>query len=84
MCKAFIGKTVWNFDTTSGLIDAIRHRPTLRRLCGWETLGEVPSEATFSRAFDAFARETAKAERLSREINAEIEALILGKKKIGA
>jgi hypothetical protein len=23
------------------LIDAIRHRPALRRLCGWETLGEV-------------------------------------------
>ena len=33
---------------------------------------------------DEIARETAKAERLSREINAEIEALILGKKKIGA
>ena len=45
------------FATTRDLIGAIRHRPTLRRLCGWETLGEVPSEATFSRAFDAFARD---------------------------
>jgi hypothetical protein len=26
-------------------------------LCGWESLGEAPSEATFSRAFDAFARD---------------------------
>jgi len=29
----------------------------LRRLCGWETLGKVPSESTFSRAFDQFARD---------------------------
>ena len=36
---------------------AIRYPPALRRLCGWETLGQVPSEATFSRAFDAFARD---------------------------
>ena len=39
------------------LIDAVRHRPTLRRLCGWETIGEIPCEATFSRAFAAFAQE---------------------------
>jgi hypothetical protein len=57
LCKAYIAKAVWDFATTRDLIDAIRHRPVLRRLCGWETLGEVPSEATFSRAFDAFARD---------------------------
>jgi len=27
----------------------------LRRLCGWQRAGEVPSESTFSRAFAAFA-----------------------------
>lgn len=52
LCKAFIAKAVWDSATTRDLIDAVRHRPALRRLCGWETLGEVPSEATFSRAFD--------------------------------
>jgi hypothetical protein len=57
LCKAYIAKAVWDFATTRDLIEAIRHRPALRRLCGWETLGEVPSEATFSRAFDAFARD---------------------------
>jgi len=56
LCKAFIAKAVWDFPTTRGLIDALRHRPTLRRLCGWETLGEIPCEATFSRAFAAFAK----------------------------
>ena len=55
--KAYIAKAVWDFATTRDLIDAIRHRPALRRLCGWETLGEVPSAATFSRAFDTFARD---------------------------
>jgi len=57
LCKAYIAKAVWDFPTTRDLIDALRHRPTLRRLCGWETLGEVPSEATFSRAFAAFAQD---------------------------
>lgn len=57
LCQAFIAKAVWNFSTTRDLIDAIRHRPTLRRLCGWETLCAVPSEATFSRAFAAFAQD---------------------------
>ena len=56
LCKAFIAKAVWDFSTTRALIDAVRHRPVLRRLCGWETLGEVPSEATFSRAFAGFAQ----------------------------
>jgi len=58
LCKAFIAKAVWDFATTRDLIDAIRHRPTLRRLCGWESLGDVPSEATFSRAFDVFSRDS--------------------------
>ena len=57
LCKAFIAKAVWDFPTTRDLIDAVRYRPTLRCLCGWETLKEVPSESTFSRAFAAFAEE---------------------------
>ena len=56
-CKAFIAKAVWDFPTTRDLIDAVRHRSTLRRLCGWETLKEVPSESTFSRVFAAFAED---------------------------
>ena len=56
LCKAFIAKAVWDFPTTRALIDAARHRPLLRRLCGWETLGEIPGESTFSRAFAGFAK----------------------------
>ena len=47
---------VW-LPTTRDLIDAVRHRPTSRRLCGWETFGEIASESTFSRVFAAFAQD---------------------------
>ena len=52
---AFIAKAVWNFPTTRALLDRLQHDPTLRRLCGWERRREIPSEATFSRAFAEFA-----------------------------
>ena len=55
LLKAFIAKAVHNFSTTRALIDYLANCPTLRRLCGWETLGELPSESTFSRAFAEFA-----------------------------
>ncbi len=55
--KAFIAKAVWNFPTTRIMLDAVCHNPTLRRLCGWETLGDIPSESTFSRAFADFSRD---------------------------
>lgn len=57
ICKAFIAKAVWDFPTTRDLIDAVKYRPTLRRLCGWETAGSIPSESTFSRAFAGFAKD---------------------------
>ncbi len=46
---------VFNMDTTRALVERLRSDPTLRRLCGWHRLGDVPSEATFSRAFREFS-----------------------------
>jgi hypothetical protein len=57
LAHAFIAKHVYQFPTTGALLDALRTRPTLRRLCGWETAGQIPSEATFSRAFAQFAND---------------------------
>jgi len=54
--KAFISKAVYNFETTAILIEYIRSSKNLRRLCGWENRFEVPSEATFSRAFSEFSQ----------------------------
>src|SRR5471030_1083150 len=55
LARAFVAKAVFNFPTTSLLIEMLSADKTLRRLCGWQRAGEVPSEATFSRAFAEFA-----------------------------
>ena len=57
LLHAFVAKAVYQFATTEALVDALRARPTLRRLCGWESVGELPSLSTFSRAFAEFARD---------------------------
>jgi hypothetical protein len=54
--KAFVAKAVYNFPTTKILIASLHDSTNLRRLCGWESKGEIPSESTFSRAFDEFSR----------------------------
>jgi transposase len=55
IAKAFIAKAVYGMPTTEGLIAYLNASPTLRRLCGWESVGDVPSEPTFSRVFKVFA-----------------------------
>jgi hypothetical protein len=55
LARAFVAKAVFNFPTTRLLVEMLSVDKTLRRLCGWQRAGEVPSEATFSRAFAEFA-----------------------------
>lgn len=55
MAKAFIAKAVWNIPTTRGLIDRINASPSLRRLCEWDRVCDIPHESAFSRAFELFA-----------------------------
>ena len=55
LARAFLAKMVFDISTTTALVERLRSDPTLRRLCGWEWLHDVPSEATFSRAFKEFA-----------------------------
>jgi hypothetical protein len=47
LLKAFIAKPIFKFTQTVTLIDAVNSSPVLRRLCGWESRSEVPSESTF-------------------------------------
>ena len=54
--EAFVAKAVYNFPTTKMLIAYLHDSTNLRRLCGWESKGEIPSESTFSRAFEEFSR----------------------------
>ena len=52
IARAFIAKSVYNFQTTRELIDRLQNDRTLRILCGWRYKNDIPSESTFSRAFD--------------------------------
>ena len=56
IASAFVAKVVYGFATTRQLLEALQRDDHLRRLCGWTSAQQVPHEATFSRAFDEFAR----------------------------
>jgi transposase len=51
IARAFIAKSVYNFQTTRDLIDRLHVDRTLRILCGWRYAIDVPSESKFSRVF---------------------------------
>jgi hypothetical protein len=55
MAKAFVAKSVYKIETTDLLIVQLKGCKNIRRLCGWELPGQVPSSPTFSRAFNEFA-----------------------------
>ena len=56
IARAFITKAVYDLSTTKFLIEMLHQQESLRRLCGFERLKDIPSEATFSRAFAQFAK----------------------------
>ena len=56
LARAFVAEAVFNFPTTIMLIEMLGADKKLRQLCGWQRLGQLPSEATFSRAFAGFAK----------------------------
>jgi len=55
LARAFVAKAVYNISTNSHLRDRLLCDKVLRRICGFESRGEVPSESTFSRAFTEFS-----------------------------
>jgi hypothetical protein len=63
-----VAKAVYNLETTRQLLERLSSDVSLRRICGWERLGGVPSEATFSRAFAEFA---------SSELPARVHAALI-------
>ncbi len=56
IARSFVAKAVYNMGTTRQLLERLASDSTLRRLCGWERQHELPSEATFSRAFAEFSQ----------------------------
>lgn len=56
IARSFVAKAIYNMGTTRQLIERLESDATFRRLCGWERRSELPSEATFSRAFAEFSK----------------------------
>ena len=78
LARAFLAKAVWDLPTTRHLIDRLGADPALRRLCCWSRLGDIPSEATFSRAFAEFS-----ASRLAQRMHEALVVDVLGGALIG-
>jgi IS5 family transposase len=55
IARAFVAKAYYGLTTTEQLIEMLRLEPSLRRICGFEQVRDIPSSATFSRAFAEFA-----------------------------
>ena len=79
LARAFVAKAVLGVPTTSALIERLDVDKSLRRILGWERRSQVPSEATFSRAFAEFARG-----ELPDKIHAALIERTLGGRIIGA
>jgi hypothetical protein len=56
LARAFVAKAFYNGPTSASFLDRLGADQSLRRICGWEMRNQIPSESTFSRAFDEFAR----------------------------
>ena len=56
IARAFVAKAVYNYPFTRSILEILKTTPTLRRLCGFERVSDIPSESTFSRAFAEFAK----------------------------
>lgn len=78
LANAFVAKTVLNLPTTVALIDRLTMDRSLRRICGFPTCKKLPSESTFSRAFEEFAES-----RLAERIHEALVKEHLGDELIG-
>jgi transposase len=76
IARSFVAKMIYNMDSTRALLERLDTDKNLRRICGWESKGLIPSESTFSRAFAEFSdnglpsqvHDSLIKETLSREI----------------
>ena len=76
IARAFVAKTVVNDPTTAAFVQRLRADRNLCRICGWDGPGQVPSAATFSRAFAQFAQaqlgDVVHAAQVERHLRSEL------------
>jgi len=77
-------QAVFNIPTTSDLILRLKADRTLRALCGYDGIGEVPSESTFSRAFADFARDELPQRLHAAMIECTVQDKLFGHNSIDA
>jgi hypothetical protein len=75
---AFLAKAVLDLKTTRALMDRLKADSKLRRLCGFDLRHALPSESTFSRAFEEFATS-----ELMQRVHASMIKATLGEQLIG-
>ncbi len=75
---AFLAKAVLDLKTTRALMDRLQADSKLRRLCGFDLRFALPSESTFSRAFEEFATS-----ELMQRVHARLIQQTLGEQLIG-
>ena len=56
IARAFVAKMVYNMPTTRLLLERLKTDTSLRRVCGWERVSDIPKEWTFSRSFSEFSK----------------------------
>lgn len=78
LATAFVAKVVLNLPTTAALRERLQVDRSLRRICGFPRWKKLPSEATFSRAFDEFAQS-----RLAERVHESLICDHLGDELIG-
>jgi len=55
LARAFVAKAYYRLATTSDLRRTLLAAVNLRRICGFVTVDDIPSDSTFSRAFNEFS-----------------------------
>lgn len=78
IANAFVAKAVLGLTTTAALIERLTIDRALRRICGFAPCKKLPSEATFSRAFNEFAQA-----RLPERVHEALIEAHLGDELIG-
>ena len=78
LANAFVAKALLGLAHTRALIERLQIDRSLRRICGFTLCKRLPSESTFSRAFDEFA-----SSQLAQRVHEALIKANLGQNIIG-
>jgi len=78
LARAFVAKLLYRYPTTRDLIRALHSNPNLRKITGFETIGDIPSESTFSRSFAEFSESRLGMRVLDSLVNDYLSGELIG------